>query len=84
MDRSQRIRDYFANVSHEDFIAGLKRAGFEFIMTPDEFEARMKEAAEEDGETGHRLADELMAKLLTSLGYGKGVEVFEKMGKWYA
>ena len=53
-------------------------------MTPDEFETKMKEAAEEGGEIGHRLADELMAELLTSLGYGKGVEVFEKIDKWYA
>lgn len=35
-------------------------------------------------EMAHILADELMCKLLRELGYGEGVDIFEKMDKWYA
>jgi len=35
-------------------------------------------------ETAHILADELMCKLLRELGYSEGVDIFEKMEKWYA
>ena len=56
-------------------------------ITAAEFERRMKEidentrAGEEDC---HRAADRLMCDALRSLGYDAGVEIFEKMGKWYA
>ncbi|MCR8982653.1 hypothetical protein P4V86_19365 [Brevibacillus laterosporus] len=56
-------------------------------MTPDEFEKRMKEIFPKgsyDEEIAHQKADELMCDLLRSLGYGSGVEVFEKASKWYA
>lgn len=35
-------------------------------------------------EVAHILADELMCKLLRELGYGEGVDIFEKMDKWYS
>lgn len=35
-------------------------------------------------EMAHILADELMCKLLRELGYGEGVDIFEKMDKWYS
>jgi hypothetical protein len=56
-------------------------------MTPESFEAQMREideGAEFDPEMRHVQADELMMKLLMSLGYGKGVAVFNNMPKWYA
>lgn len=35
-------------------------------------------------EMAHILADELMCKLLRELGYDEGVDIFEKMSKWYS
>ena len=35
-------------------------------------------------EMAHILADELMCKLLRELGYSEGVDIFEKMDKWYS
>lgn len=35
-------------------------------------------------EMAHILADELMCKLLRELGYGEGVDIFEKMDIWYS
>lgn len=37
-----------------------------------------------DTEMRHILADELMCKLLRELGYGEGVDIFEKMSLWYS
>ena len=37
-----------------------------------------------DGEGQHQDADELMCSVLRSLGYGDGVDIFEKMHKWYS
>ena len=64
-------------------------------MTPDEFRLQMKEIRDnaelspyEGGyinvEKSHMQADALMSDMLTALGYGQGVTIFEKMGKWYA
>jgi len=56
-------------------------------MTPESFEVQMREVAKNSGgdpEACHVEADNLMCKLLTSLGYGKGVAVFDNMPKWYA
>jgi hypothetical protein len=61
-------------------------------MTPEEFEKRMRECFPPppdkgrgyDKEVAHGNADQLMCDLLTELGYGKGVEVFENADKWYA
>lgn len=35
-------------------------------------------------ELAHIFADELMCKLLRELGYGEGIDIFEKMDKWYS
>ena len=40
-------------------------------------------AEDEDPTTRHLQGDMLMCQVLTQLGYGDGVEVFEKMCKWY-
>lgn len=63
------------------------------MITPAEFEDRMREIKEAvdrhdhvtyDEESGHDAADKLMCKVLRDLGYTKGVEIFERMPKWYA
>ena len=57
----------------------------EKVMTPKEFEEKMKEISERDDiEVRHSSGDILMAKVLISLGYEAGVEIFENMEKWYA
>ncbi len=56
-------------------------------MTPEEFTEKMKALAakyDDQEEEFHIAADRLMGDLLTSLGYGEGVEVFEKTPKWYS
>jgi hypothetical protein len=54
-------------------------------MTPEEFAKEMKKIfAKRNKEERHAKADELMCQLLKSLGYEKGVKIFEKADKWYA
>lgn len=55
------------------------------IVTPADFEDRMKEIANrKDTEGRHVDADKLLCEVLNSLGYEAGVEIYEKIGKWYA
>ena len=37
-----------------------------------------------DNEIAHVEADDLLCRLLQELGYSEVVEVYEKVGKWYA
>ena len=54
-------------------------------LTPAQFAQEMTRIASMcDKEDRHGKADDLMAKLLTSLGYGKGITVYIDMDKWYA
>lgn len=54
-------------------------------ISPEEFEERMTFISSNcDKETMHMCADSLMEEVLSQLGYGKGVDVFKKMPKWYA
>ena len=54
-------------------------------ITPDEFRVRMKEiAVKYEAEEGHMEADKLILDLLATLGYGRGVEIFRRISKWYA
>lgn len=54
-------------------------------MTPEDFAARMaKIAADDDIEGSHVAGDVLMLKLLRSLGYGEGCDIFGRMDRWYA
>lgn len=54
-------------------------------MNPEEFAAVMKEiSAHDDIKASHCLADDLLCSLLRQHGYTEGVEIFEKMDKWYA
>ena len=56
-------------------------------MTPKDFEFEMQTLIAKHGddiETLHYEMDELMCEVLTELGYGKGVTVFENADRWYA
>lgn len=53
------------------------RPVFNAPTTPEEFEEQMKKIIDEnDPEEAHDLADELLCKVLTELGYGDGVNQF--------
>lgn len=51
-------------------------------MDPEEFRSCMQEISD-DPNTPLFEAVRLMCELLTSLGYGDGVQVFERMDKYY-
>jgi hypothetical protein len=56
-------------------------------MTPEQFEAEMREIATKYGgdiEGAHSMADGLMANVLCKLGYSAGIDVYQDMDKWYA
>lgn len=58
-----------------------------YLITPREFEERMAKISNDrslDEESMHMDADELMIKVLNSLGYSAGTKIFEGMDKWYA
>lgn len=57
------------------------------MISPDEFANQMEKISKDmygDQETSHMYADSLMCYVLNQLGYQEGVEIFEKMPKWYA
>ena len=57
------------------------------MITPEEFEKNMKEIFEKHGddpEICHDIMDELLAETLRSLGYNKGIEIFDKAERWYS
>ena len=60
------------------------------ILTQEEFTEAMRKCYDEattgwrDYEIAHKKADAVICDLLTALGYGDGVELFEQMPKWYA
>ncbi len=84
-----RVPSLFRGIRGYDcFTPRLKE---EMIMTPEEFEERMKQLSAIDSgypgcdmEDRHREMDNLMCELLGSLGYGAGVEIFQETDKWYA
>lgn len=56
-------------------------------MTPEEFANKMqqlKNTKGHDEEGFHGDADDLMCELLRSLGYEKGIEIYDSIEKWYA
>jgi len=58
-------------------------------MTPKEFADKMRKIymmGDETGdvESGHCDADSLLCEFLRSNGFGEGIEIFEKLPKWYA
>ena len=61
-------------------------------MTSKEFQRAMENIYSEDREKGgaftdsvtaHIEADSLMTSLLRTLGYGEGIDIFERADKWY-
>lgn len=55
--------------------------------SPEEFYQKMlkiKEDYEYDKEKLHGEMDDLMCEVLKSLGYGKGIGIFEDTDKWYS
>lgn len=52
-------------------------------MSPEEFFKKMKEIAEKNAPLDHMYADDLLCETLKELGYGKGIQVFEEMLRWY-
>lgn len=57
------------------------------MLTPEEFKNAMALILDEygrDPETAHRMMDELMATMLSSLGYKDGIDIFNRSMKWYA
>lgn len=54
-------------------------------MTPDEFRDKLTEMAQDIHKCDRHVdADNLMCQILRSLGYGEGIDIFEKMDKWYS
>ena len=54
-------------------------------MTPEQLLDAMQRLEEwGDNEMRHIKADDLMCAVLSDLGYGEAVAVFNRMGKWYA
>ena len=57
------------------------------MISKEEFVEEMRKIAtynEGDPEGSHLSADELMCKVLTELGYGEGIEIFNSMCLRYA
>lgn len=55
------------------------------IMTPEEFKNRMCELSKNDDVVyRHMGMDRLICEVLTSLGYGEGVNIFNSTYMWYA
>ena len=58
---------------------------FKDKTSPEVFKESMERiASSNDTEYNHVNADELMCELLTSLGYGEGVEIFKNMYKCHS
>jgi len=55
-------------------------------MSPEEFKEEMIhiDKTYSSVDEKHKLADNLLCEVLTSLGYGSGVNDFYEMDKWYA
>lgn len=56
------------------------------IITPKEFENRMKEVLDENKEWiegGHEDMDALLCEVLKSLGYEDGIDLYLNADKWY-
>ena len=69
------------------------------VMTPEEFSEKMRELIDKhthpmrfidrgtlyfDPEDCHPEMDHLMCTVLTQLGYGEGVDIFNNTKKWYS
>ena len=55
-------------------------------VSPDDFLKQMSLLQEDinDPENRHEAMDDLLCRVLDSLGYGEGVKVYKQSEKWYA
>ena len=56
-------------------------------MTPEELAKKMQKIIDtiiDDEELAHIEADDILCEVLRGLGYGEGVDVYERVAKWYA
>ena len=55
-------------------------------ISPEEFAEKMKTIFHDgyDVENAHADADDLMCEMLIQFGYGEGVDIFDKVEKWYS
>lgn len=78
------MRDNYKQLSIWDYLSQQQKND---ILTPDEFENKMK-AIVFNNDYGiddcHIEMDSLMCSLLESLGYQKGIEIFCSTEKWYS
>lgn len=72
-------------ICYDDCCIGGNRFESKACMEPESFAFEMKcIARDKDPEKEHGDMDDLMCKLLESLGYDEGVEIFKNAEKWYA
>lgn len=74
-----------------DEVCNLENSYRRFVdnlpMTPEKFKEEMamvERVYNDDPETMHEKMDYLMANTLRKLGYGDGVDIFDRVTKWYA
>lgn len=58
--------------------------GGETMLSPKEFKEEMERLSHLDTERRHIAMDDCMAQLLTDLGYGEGIEIFNRVPLWYS
>lgn len=82
---SERIK-HLTNIVmaiHERSLAKMKND--DRPITPEEFKSEMARLANSnDIEGSHGDMDDLMCNVLRSIGYGDGIDIFERAPKWYA
>lgn len=64
----------------------MKKKGERWMMTPEEFAKEMERISDNEWrlEDRHISMNGLMCRLLESLGYEKGVDIFYNAEKWYS
>lgn len=89
-DKGRRLYDaidIFEIIDTAPTIEAERAISETIALRADEFAEEMREALQrygDDEEIVHNIGDGLMCDLLRELGYGKGVDIFEDMPKWYA
>lgn len=84
-------RIYTSNSFGESQTTATGTSDIQNIISPEEFARKMEEIANtkdndgyEDFEVNHIMADDLMMKTLSNLGYSEGVQIFNNMKKRYS
>lgn len=85
--RDERDSVYYTSAIYAAVDAIEKLPTAEPRVSPDKFRDTMieiRERNDSDPEMTHIYMDKFMCKTFKLLGYGEGVEVFEKQDKWYS